>query len=555
MNIHPCLLVSKARMSLIRILLPVWKCSSTLIRTCLTLKSTWFVIQTRDFSFYFLATGNGPTSIVLQCNMQMSRDCSKRTSGEESKWATLEQNLLLRVLKRTGPADYRRASGVCSSWRRTAVKNSSNTQLPLLLLHYDLNSENRAFYSLLEHRKYEIRLKAFCGGLCCGSSAGWLILANGDGEVSLANPLSGAEIQLPSLKTLSLPTKLRPTPERLKRLGILGFLSGATLSTVPSDRNCVVAGLLDSKKIVVCRPGDAAWTLVVEDQPTIQYCDIISVNGCFYALDMKGGLTVFDGEPNSKAERWNMGSSYRRSNHTENIYLVVSSEDLLMVERSVRCCDLKSVRKKKFPYYLHTFRANIYKLSLSGKCWVEVVNEICWPGSGRTSDRTEVHENSNNSSQIDLNVPYSTESDDGLNVAGHGRRHESSGNSSQIDLNVSYSTESDVARHRHERSSDSRQIDLNVPYSTDSDEQSTRVDERITQRLLFMGKCNSCLLTQDGFPELNKRSLQNDELKIFEQALSKNVTMLFPGASKTSDRPCYRRSRCPPMWVTPNFWS
>lgn len=394
-------------------------------------------------------------------------------------------------------------------------------------------------------------------------------MANGDGEVSLANPLSGAEIQLPSLKTLSLPTKLRPTPERLKRLGILGFLSGATLSTAPSDRNCIVAGLVDSKKIVMCRPGDATWTLVVEEQPTIQYCDIISVNGCFYALDMKGGLTVFDVEPNSKAERWNMGSSYRRSNHTENIYLVVSSEDLLMVERSFRCCDLKSIRKEKFPYYLHTVRANIYKLSLAGKCWVEVVNEICWPGSGRTTDHTEVHENSGNSSQIDLNVPYSTESDDGLNVVGHRHRHESSGNSSQIDLNVSYSTESDdgldVARHRHERSSNSRQIDLNVPYSTDSDdglnvvrhrfEQSTRVDERITQRLLFMGKCNSCLLTQDGFPELNKRSLQNDELKIFEQALSKNVTMLFPGASKTSDHPCYGGSPCPPMWVTPNFWS
>lgn len=79
-------------------------------------------------------------------------------------------------------------------------------QLPWLLLPCSQSCKSLSFFSVSEGIVRNIKLpEAAEGGWCFGSSNGWLMMARGteyEPEVFLLNPLSGFQLNLPSLTTI-----------------------------------------------------------------------------------------------------------------------------------------------------------------------------------------------------------------------------------------------------------------------------------------------------------------------------------------------------------------
>ncbi|KAK2643021.1 hypothetical protein Ddye_024784 [Dipteronia dyeriana] len=80
-------------------------------------------------------------------------------------------------------------------------------QFPWLLLPHSLYDNNLRFFDLSAGGIYNISLpENLRGGLCCGSSKGWLAMAIGeefDPILVLFNPISGVELRLPPVKKQS----------------------------------------------------------------------------------------------------------------------------------------------------------------------------------------------------------------------------------------------------------------------------------------------------------------------------------------------------------------
>uniref|UniRef100_A0A0D3GKM8 F-box domain-containing protein n=1 Tax=Oryza barthii TaxID=65489 RepID=A0A0D3GKM8_9ORYZ len=101
-------------------------------------------------------------------------------------WADLPRDLLESVLGRLPVPDRLRFPGVCTAWQSAAAVGMAR------------------FLSLSDGRAYAIPQPAppVSERLCVGSSDGWLVTADAASELHLLNPLTGAQVQLPSVTTL-----------------------------------------------------------------------------------------------------------------------------------------------------------------------------------------------------------------------------------------------------------------------------------------------------------------------------------------------------------------
>jgi hypothetical protein len=126
------------------------------------------------------------------------------------RWHELPDGIMENIFLRLNLVDRVRSGGVCKSWRSVLVMHKrigvDDPQLPWLLLPRSQSCKSLSFFSMSEGIVRNIRLpEAAEGGWCFGSSNGWLMMARGteyEPEVFLVNPLSGFQLNLPSLTTI-----------------------------------------------------------------------------------------------------------------------------------------------------------------------------------------------------------------------------------------------------------------------------------------------------------------------------------------------------------------
>ncbi|KAA8521044.1 hypothetical protein F0562_011803 [Nyssa sinensis] len=207
----------------------------------------------------------------------------KMASNYDDMLVALPMEIRELIIQKLDIAGYHRLGAVCKSWRSIAIAAKQNhnfclQQLPWLMLFFNNSFQDghHGFFSLSHGKVFKLKLPEFHGARCCGSSWGWLIMTNQSGENFLLNPFSRSRIQLPSRTKLPNFTHFTYIQKRLCTV----FIRKAMLMSPPAIRltassrrdievannNCVVVAIYRHSFLVFCRPGDQAWTFVVNSQ-------------------------------------------------------------------------------------------------------------------------------------------------------------------------------------------------------------------------------------------------------------------------------------------------
>jgi hypothetical protein len=228
----------------------------------------------------------------------------------EPDWSNLPKDILEAVSKKiTSVADYLRLRAVCTPWRSALSPASRHLppQPPWLLLPYDphLKEGNdasvRFFYDMSTFQIRKINLPQTCGKQYCGSSLGWLVLEDGP-EISLLNPITKVQMQLPSLNVLptiwvgsgvgseDIRSQFDIWPSRFGyKEGTGPIIQRIILTSSPIlVPNCIVMALFKSNwGLAFCRIGDESWTLFeapAQNGAWYRLIDATYHNGLFYCF-------------------------------------------------------------------------------------------------------------------------------------------------------------------------------------------------------------------------------------------------------------------------------
>lgn len=197
-------------------------------------------------------------------------------------WSEIHTDLLYSILSKLSVPDLLRCAAVCSHWsavvdevRRRPLDQCP--QIPWLLperrsrINGEYNCQNTYnFFSLSEGREYDI---SRIPGTVAGSSHGWLVIERRV-RVKLLNPITGVQIDLPSIPTFEDDRNL----EAVK----------ATLSSDPcrgGDYRVACVFFSHSKRenfLFFVKAGDEKWTMIPGGQ--YYYDDIVFYKGKLYAV-------------------------------------------------------------------------------------------------------------------------------------------------------------------------------------------------------------------------------------------------------------------------------
>ncbi|CAI9096889.1 OLC1v1033135C1 [Oldenlandia corymbosa var. corymbosa] len=323
-----------------------------------------------------------------------------------SDWSALPPDLVEEIATRlTDLEDFIAFRGVCAAWR-VATKDSC-PRVPLLMLPEKRQNDEREFYSLSE-RKVSMRLSLpeAKGKLCVEAGFGWLLTLSLDsGDVTLLNPFSRAQIQLPNAVTFTFPEHLDH-----KEPNLYNFARKAVLSENPSKLSAdfillVIHGTIHADIGILCfwRPGDTTWTQL-ESRKGIHwrklgyykgtFRDVNYLNGKFYAINVLGHIWAWDGDRHRpptwiwdgyKPPEPKVHACYkpidcdRRVNLYGDLYLAKSSSssfngskrggDLLVIRRKIVHCDHMPDN--------WTWNFNIYRLDMTrGGGWEDEITSL-----------------------------------------------------------------------------------------------------------------------------------------------------------------------------------
>ncbi|XP_026659333.1 putative F-box protein At1g65770 [Phoenix dactylifera] len=87
-----------------------------------------------------------------------------------------------------------RFRSVCCVWRAAVPQIRFP---PVLMLPYNPYTKSISFYSLYENQVVTFPLPEAREKVLCGASKGWLVLMDESGAISLLNPITRAQVQLP----------------------------------------------------------------------------------------------------------------------------------------------------------------------------------------------------------------------------------------------------------------------------------------------------------------------------------------------------------------------
>lgn len=261
-------------------------------------------------------------------------------------WANLPPDVLDIVIHHLLLPDRIRLAAVCSSWHsvaRACPLFYSAPQPPWLLLVNELTLTTATFFNLSERRIYKITQPdpPICNRTWCGSSGGWLVTMDALSGLLLLNPVTGSQIQLPSLATL-------PNMARLYRMAKVSWSSSAATG---SRRYTVMLALLSAPYLAFTREGDEAWSSL---EGTHRIADLAVQNDRFYTLDLGGTVVAWDLTGPSPLMTLVIMSAWLPSKISYG-YLVGSNAGLLQVWRARDEMDFR-----------------VFELDLTREEWVKV---------------------------------------------------------------------------------------------------------------------------------------------------------------------------------------
>ncbi|KAK7833791.1 f-box/kelch-repeat protein [Quercus suber] len=159
-------------------------------------------------------------------------------------------------------ADYVRLRSNCKSLQFMLPKapNHQLSQVPWLMIP-NVSETCCRFFSILENKKYNLEIPELRGKLLRGCSYGWILMVNGSPELTLINPLTRAQIQLPPIDT---------------------FPDIRLLSSSPtSNEDMAMAIFGEFAELAFYKNGDKKWNLI-QREGRHRELDIISHEGTFY---------------------------------------------------------------------------------------------------------------------------------------------------------------------------------------------------------------------------------------------------------------------------------
>ncbi|CAL5076595.1 unnamed protein product [Urochloa decumbens] len=233
----------------------------------------------------------------------------------------LPQDVLMDIFATLEIPDLVRAGSVCSSWHSayTCLRDLGKykqSQTPCLLYTSRSAGENVAcLYSLVENRIYKLTLSGppICRSLLIGSSNGWLINADDRSELHLVNPITGEQVDLPSVITIEQVKPITdgsgiihkyklswysgqhydgtPTIYALDKLREQLYFK-AFVFLDPCTRSYFVVLIHHPRfQLSFARLGDDKWTWLPQNT---EYRDCMYMDGLLYALTAHGEIDAFD---------------------------------------------------------------------------------------------------------------------------------------------------------------------------------------------------------------------------------------------------------------------
>ncbi|ONK66805.1 uncharacterized protein A4U43_C06F12160 [Asparagus officinalis] len=289
--------------------------------------------------------------------------------------------LRLIVEKIVGHADVLRFGAVSRKFRSFVMDNlhslpsklplclcvlpSKPPPLPLLMQCNDNEWENINFFSISDGKRHgEFLVPEIRNKWPVGSRYGWLFTVDTQGRsIQLLNPLTRAQIPLPSLDAFEHPTSWVNYDGHTD----FGFVLKAVISSDPSnkrrnlngDDDCilVIAIITMFEVLSFCRVGDDKWTNV-EGSP-LYIKDVIWYKGEVYAVDGYGVAVVYDfaGDKTIKQIAYSPDDLL----DCERYLVVLTNGDLLQV---VREREYERSDKEEDEFLLPTCDFVVYKLEV-----------------------------------------------------------------------------------------------------------------------------------------------------------------------------------------------
>ncbi|KAL3358424.1 hypothetical protein AABB24_015511 [Solanum stoloniferum] len=302
-------------------------------------------------------------------------------------WAGLPHDLLVLIAKHVKlMEDFIAFSGVCTSWRTASTKDNFDMlypQLPLLMLP-DKDDDYREFYSLSKGKvSRRLYLPEAKGRECFPSDQmGWLLTQSLDGkEVSLLNPFSRTQIQLPNQFALSGFLGLEEEEEEeeeeeKEEEKEYRYIRNAILSANPSftsDYVLVIAYNTDVNHLAFWRPGDINWTEFEIVYRIGGVSNMIYYKSRFYLVSWSAEIGIIDVQdgPEPRVESRLIYLNDNRDLFSQGdvqYYLVEVNDALLLVVRFGR-------KRPNIEDGLDTFKCEVYELdAIEGK--LKEINDL-----------------------------------------------------------------------------------------------------------------------------------------------------------------------------------
>nr|XP_009409590.2 PREDICTED: probable F-box protein At4g22165 [Musa acuminata subsp. malaccensis] len=205
--------------------------------------------------------------------------------------------------------DYVRFKAVCKHWNLVNKFEDQcrlRPQAPWLMFSGDDNSTAK-FFSIVEKKIYKIQCPQPMIGkrIYVGSCHGWLVTLDGRCNMHLLNPLTGAQIRLPSVLTLPFIRDIYNLEGQITNFNVeqdnnhyslwLKFIRKVVISKAPDADNDFTIMMIYSHwcKLAFARAGDKAWTPIISPY---YYSDIIYRNAKFYTINYRQMIEVWEAD-------------------------------------------------------------------------------------------------------------------------------------------------------------------------------------------------------------------------------------------------------------------
>ncbi|CAM0944503.1 unnamed protein product [Alopecurus aequalis] len=248
-----------------------------------------------------MATVTGESPEPPNCGKGERTDPPQTMSVVTCQSPELPEDILIDIFARLKIPDCVRAGSVRPSWRSAYTsllnlgKYHKQPQTPCLIYNseYAAGESVACLYSLAEKRVYRLTSLTeppLCGRFLIGSSQGLLVTVDERSEMQLVNPITGEQIDLPSVTTIE---QVLWPPENVALAELREYLQhkAFVLSDTSTESSIVALIHNPQRQLSFARIGDDTWTWL---PPHAFFDDCIYKDGVLYAVNTDGEIHAFD---------------------------------------------------------------------------------------------------------------------------------------------------------------------------------------------------------------------------------------------------------------------